>query len=90
MDHFLGTKLPVSVHHSTSVSSFKSSLKTFLFLKTFSSVSLPLYATGVRVCVCVCVCVCACARLHVCASLCVCVRVCAFMLYALNVDNMYL
>ena len=27
--------------HSTSVSSFKSSLKTFLFLKTFSSVSLP-------------------------------------------------
>ena len=34
-------QLPVSVRHSTSVSSFKSSLKTFLFLKTFSSVSLP-------------------------------------------------
>ena len=34
-------QLPVSVHHSTSVSSFKSSMKTFLFLKTFSSVSLP-------------------------------------------------
>ena len=33
-------QLPVSVRHSTSVSSFKSSLKTFLFLKTFSSVSL--------------------------------------------------
>ena len=34
-------QLPVSVRHSASVSSFKSSLKTFLFLKTFSSVSLP-------------------------------------------------
>ena len=34
-------QLPVSVRHSTSVSSFKSSLKNFLFLKTFSSVSLP-------------------------------------------------
>ena len=34
-------KLPVSVRHSASVSSFKSSLKIFLFLKTFSSVSLP-------------------------------------------------
>ena len=30
--------------HSTSVSSFKSSLKTFLFSKTFSSVPLPWYA----------------------------------------------
>ena len=34
-------QLPVSVRHSTSVSSFKSSLKTFPFLKTFPSVSLP-------------------------------------------------
>ena len=34
-------QLPVSVRHSTSVSSFKSSLKIFLFLKPFSSVSLP-------------------------------------------------
>ena len=34
-------QLPVSVRHPTPVSSFKSSLKTFLFLKTFSSVSLP-------------------------------------------------
>ena len=34
-------QLSVSVRHSTSVSSFKPSLKTFLFLKTFSSVSLP-------------------------------------------------
>ena len=34
-------QLPVFVRHSTSVNSFKSSLKTFLFLETFSSVSLP-------------------------------------------------
>ena len=34
-------QLPVSVRHSISVSSFKSSLKTVLFLKTFSSVLLP-------------------------------------------------
>ena len=34
-------QLPVSVRHSTSVSYFKSSLNTFQFLKTFSSVSLP-------------------------------------------------
>ena len=33
-------QLPVSVHHSTSVSSFISSLKIFLFLKTVSSVPL--------------------------------------------------
>ena len=51
-----------------------------LFLKIFSSVSLPWYASGVCVCVCVCVQVCACA----------CVCVCAFILYALNFDNMYL
>ena len=68
-------QLPVSVRHSTSVSSFKSSLKTFLFLKTFSPVSLPWNATGV------CVCVCACVRARVCvcesvwAYVCVCVHV---------------
>ena len=75
-------QLPVSVRRSTSVSSFQSSLKTFLFLKTFSSVSLPWYATGVCVCVCVCVCVylCVCvhvrACMHACVGLCVCVHVC--------------
>ena len=75
-------QLPVSVRHSTSVSSFKSSLKTFLFLKTFSSVSLPWYATGV------CVCVWVSAHACVCKSLCVCVCMCvSFMLYALNFDN---
>ena len=52
-------QLPVSVRHSTSVSSFNSSLKTFLFLKTFSSVSVPycpdmrLVCARARVCVCV-------------------------------------
>ena len=40
-------------------------------------------------CVCVCVCVCACARVRACVCESVCVRacVCAFMLYALNFDN---
>ena len=45
-------QLHVSVRHSTSVNSFKSSWKTFLFLKTFSSVPFPWYTT---VCMCVCV-----------------------------------
>ena len=36
-------QLPVSVRRSTSVSSFKSPLKTFLFLKTFSSVASSWY-----------------------------------------------
>ena len=45
-----GNQLPVSVHHSTSVSSLKSSLKTFLFLTNFSSVPLPWYTT---LCVCI-------------------------------------
>jgi hypothetical protein len=34
-------QLPVSVRHASSVSSFKSSLKTYLFSQTFSSVPLP-------------------------------------------------
>ena len=34
-------RLPASVRHACSVSSLKSSLKTFLFSKTFSSVPLP-------------------------------------------------
>ena len=34
-------KLPASIRYASSVSSFKSSLKTFLFSKTFSSVPLP-------------------------------------------------
>ena len=44
----------------------------------------------VCVCVCVRVCVCVCARACVCESVCVRACVCAFMLYALNFDNMYL
>ena len=60
----IGSQLPVSVCHSTSVSSFKSSSKTFLFLKTFSSVSLPWYAT------------CVCVHMRVRVSVCVCVHSC--------------
>ena len=56
-------KLPL-FYHSNSVSSFKSSLKTFLILKTFSSVSLPW-------CDWLCVRVYVRARLRACASLCV-------------------
>ena len=48
----------------------------------FASVKVQSYWTATGVCVCVCVCTC------VCESVCVCV--CAFMLYALNFDNMYL
>ena len=69
---------------------FKSSLKTFLFLKTFSLVSLPWYATGVCVCVCVCLCVCVCVCTHAHVRVCACACACMFMLYALNFDNMYL
>ena len=50
-------QLPASIRHASSVSSFKSSLKTFLFSKTFSSVPLPWGACvrqGVFVCMCVC------------------------------------
>ena len=63
-------KLPASIRHASSVSSFKSSLKTFLLSKSFSSVPLPLGACvsrGVSVCLCVCVCVC----VSVSVSLCV-------------------
>ena len=49
-------QLPASIRHASSVSSFKSSLKTFLFSKTFASVPL---LSGACACVCVCVCVCA-------------------------------
>ena len=59
-------QLPVSIHGFTSVSSLKLSLKTFLFLKTFSSVPLPWYTTlcvSVHVCVCV-VCVEFCNYVH--------------------------
>ena len=59
-------QLPVSVRHSTSVSSFKSSLKTFLFLKTFS------HGPGCLAMRLVCVCT----HVHACASLCVRVHVC--------------
>ena len=52
-------QLPVSVRHSTSIISFKSSLKIFLFLKAISSVPLSWHMT---LCVYVCVCACVCLR----------------------------
>ena len=55
------TNLPASLRHASSVSCFRSSLKTFLFSKTFSSVPLPWGACVCQgVCLCVYVCVCAC------------------------------
>ena len=85
-------QLPVSVHHSASVSSVKSSLKTFLFLKTsvssFKS-SLKtflclktfssvqlLWYMAACACVHVCVCVCVCTLMHACVCGCMCVCVC--------------
>ena len=60
-------QLPVSAHHSTSVSSYKSSLKTFLFLKTFFFSLIALICDW-----CVCV--------HVCKSVRVCVHSCCMHL----------
>ena len=56
-------QLPVSVRHASSVCSFNSSLKTYLFSQTFSSVLLP---WDVCVCVYACVCVCVCVGVWVC------------------------
>ena len=61
-------KLPASIRHASSVSSFKSSLKTVLFSKTFSSVPFPEVLVCVKVCVCACVCVFVC----VCECGCIC------------------
>ena len=58
-------KLPASIRYASSVSSFKSSLKTFLFSKTFSSVPLPWGA-------CVCQGACMCARVCVYECGCIC------------------
>ena len=61
-------QLLVSVHHSTSVSSFKFSLKTFsLFKNLFFSIN----ALICDWCVCVRVCLCMHVRVSVCASVCV-------------------
>ena len=94
--HETRDKKPVSVRHSTSVNSFKSFLKTFLFLKEpfFSRIALICdwcVCGCVCVCVCVSVCVCVCVRARACVrvQVCVCACVCAFMLYALNFDNIY-
>ena len=78
------------------VRSFKSSLKTFLsFQKHFLQTHCPeiqyvCVCARVHVCVCV-VCVCAHACVRVC---CVCVHAhacaCACVVYALNLENMYI
>ena len=60
-----------SIRHASSVSSFKSFLKTFLFSKTFFLQSPVLRCPCMSRCVFVCVCVCACARMH---ALSVCVQ----------------
>ena len=62
-------QLPVSVRHSTSVSSFKSSLKTFLFFKHFFFSLIALICDWC-VCVCVCVCVCLCVSVRGCVHSC--------------------
>ena len=58
-------QLPVSVRHSTSVSSFKSSLKTFLFLKPFLQSHCPDRPDMRLVCESLCVCVRVCVCVHV-------------------------
>ena len=70
-------KLPASIRHASSVSSFKSSLKTFLFSKTFSSVPLP---WGACVCqgMCLCVRVCASVGAYVC---CLCIWIFDVQIY---------
>ena len=84
---FLGhtvSKTTVSVRHATSATSFKSSLRTFLFLKHCIQSHFPYDSLCVCMCVCVRECVCvrvracvrACVRVCVCVCVCVCVRVC--------------
>ena len=65
-------KLPVSVRQSTSVSSFKSSSKTFLFENVFLS---PIALIYDSVCMCV-LRACVCVRVRTCMHACVCVCVC--------------
>ena len=79
-------QLPVSVHRSISVSSFKSALNLFLLLKSHY----PDICVCVCVCVCMCVCVCVCVCVHVCVvcgacvwcglvCVCVCACECGYM-----------
>ena len=71
--------LPQDLRHCSTLSSFKTKLKTFLFSQYFhpNYYQYPVSAT-VSVCVCACVraCVLASVRVCVCVCLCVCVRAC--------------
>ena len=71
-------KVPASIRHASSVSSFKSSLKILLFSRTFSSVPLPRGACMSR-CVFVCVCVGACVCVHAWGACVCCLCVWTFM-----------
>ena len=68
-------KLPASICHTSSVSSFKSSLKPFLFSKIF------LFSLPALRCLCVsrCMFVCMYVCVYVCVCLCVCACVCAIV-----------
>ena len=75
-------KLPASIRHASSVSSFRSTLKTFLFKNIFfSPPALRCFCVSrcVFVCVCVCVRVCVCVCVCVCVFVSVCVCVCVYM-----------
>ena len=63
-------QLLVSVHHSTSVSSFKFSLKNFSLLKNLFFSIIALICDW-----CVCVCVCACMCESLCVQVCMCLHV---------------
>ena len=76
---------PVCVCQSTSVSCFKSSLKTVLFSKTF----FQLYCPAIQLCVCVCVCV-VCSVCYVGGVVCVCMCVCCmFYMWCVRVFCMF-
>ena len=57
------------------LSSFKSSLNTYLFKQSYSVCVSMFVRACVRMCVCMCVCACVCVRacIYVCACVCVCV-----------------
>ena len=77
-------QLPASIHHASSITSFKSSLKTFLFSHNFSPNPLP-WDLCVCVCVCACVCVCVCVHMCVCACVCECVYMCVCLCVCVRV-----
>ena len=79
-------KLPAFICYACSVSSFKSCLKTFLFLKLFLQFPCPEVLVWVKVCVCVRVCVCMC--VCVCVSECGCICL-LFVYFNFLCQNIY-